>query len=1295
MSKSDEASTSRSWFIADTPVSEAERDAFGHPDVANNLLTMLKEPHEGRRMIGLLGSFGVGKSSVVELLGKLLAGDREHALIRVSAERHEIENFHRSFVFSVAEAIVDRDLATRSQVEKIISRLEYSTTQSWSDVRLSGVGRLITFISGRLRSRLGKALAITGGVVVITLGVLTAILVSNGFFATDTAARAITWVTAVISGIATTLTAVPLVSFFRKAEKHVEFFKPGQSTSMRPRAEAADEYERVFASLADLVKSRLVIAVDDVDRLDQHEILPALNAIRSFQLTVPRSKQPTFIVSLDDTIIAKALVAERVERAPGGQENADVLIDEYLNRLFTLRQVMPLHARRDLRSYARELSVGHRGADKLGASLETVLNILIHDGVESPRHVIRLLNAFFADYRLAIRREQNTDGRRAISSGLVTSAPAVLARMTVLKNDYPSFFNALVLDTRLLTTVESDVRGVLKENEIAELRDSIGLGEDTATYVSLKRFIGRTATWTESIDDLLPFLYLGQDRLERSMGSADARRALSALSNRQVAEFADLLTEAAAAPAEQRESWTESIVDATRSLSGLELANALATMAENASAASGLSAEIAAAFADGIVQAPSTFLRTDGLAIMLEAVSSVKHKDEIARAIAEVPTGDDRETWIASVLNADAKIRSYGPAIAKVRVAFGEAMTDVVAEGRLDELESYVGRLRADSDAELADIVLSSTLNAFAQSEEDLTEPFVQTAITAAAPLPSHALSPSLKSAAMAAIRRGVTTNGARVALEIVRTVDVNNPQQLADLAYAWVGSATTSARDALANGFKQNNIADATWLLTRAIRIAPGFTAAWGSGKKVPIPLQISQVLSMHIDAEETIYPAGNEIVAALLEKRPSDLTPVVLSAARLLATATEELDDDERALLEQILRSSDKISDDGLLPLQSSMGRSLLPTAEQTLRDQVIAFLPIVREDVDWATWLESTIVGAVAAADQTATSVQIASKVVLAASPSVPSDASAAAVFDLVRAKMLPYRHHALAIDTVGAFSWPGDRLQEALSVIAPILAEGTDEAIEGAVTQLAKLPRGSLATNALSQFHSIASNRLEHAPAIQSMVIPHLPLDDAFDLALDIGARAQDDFIDALEQATTDEVADWVSGVPALWSAMSSSTPDGRQLLRVTAQKQEEAFAEAVIELVSDSIESDDSALVPERLGELVEASTRSVKPVAEALEAGLQGAAHEVLPAARLAAAVGTSAALDESLAQTLAETVWRWSREELDRDLSLRVARSAREGSLSRAAVLKKIGPRGPVKEPAKGIYLDVKQALS
>ncbi|CNK95898.1 Uncharacterised protein [Mycobacterium tuberculosis] len=39
-----EASTAQNWFVIDAPVSDVEKDAFGHDDIADNLHRMVTEP---------------------------------------------------------------------------------------------------------------------------------------------------------------------------------------------------------------------------------------------------------------------------------------------------------------------------------------------------------------------------------------------------------------------------------------------------------------------------------------------------------------------------------------------------------------------------------------------------------------------------------------------------------------------------------------------------------------------------------------------------------------------------------------------------------------------------------------------------------------------------------------------------------------------------------------------------------------------------------------------------------------------------------------------------------------------------------------------------------------------------------------------------------------------------------------------------------------------------------------------------------------------------------------------------
>ena len=91
---------------------------------------------------------------------------------------------------------------------------------------------------------------------------------------------------------------------------------PGTVSEMRPRAEAADEFERVFADLVSIDKGkRLIIAVDDVDRLAPERLLETLHAIHSFQRAC-KHPRPVFIVSFDERIVRDAIAVARPGSCP-------------------------------------------------------------------------------------------------------------------------------------------------------------------------------------------------------------------------------------------------------------------------------------------------------------------------------------------------------------------------------------------------------------------------------------------------------------------------------------------------------------------------------------------------------------------------------------------------------------------------------------------------------------------------------------------------------------------------------------------------------------------------------------------------------------------------------------------------------------------------------------------------------------------------------------------------------------------------------------------------------------------
>ena len=451
---------------------------------------MVTEPSNHRRMIGLFGEFGVGKSSIIQLLQAKLRGYKNLRVIRMSAERHEPVGFHRASVYGFAEALVDAGELTASEAEEILEPLRSAQTLTISDAALSPLGRTITTLQQKLKMKRKGFFGLIAGAI---LGATLVIGLVGWIVGPDTWASIQQFVVPIVTG---STFFVPLAWIFAQLSgadfNFSSLLAPGTSVTQRPRVEAADEHERAFAALAAKAEHRLVVAVDDIDRLSKQQILEALNAIRSFQLTCKKELRPIFIVSIAEEIIRGALSIN------DGLDDAHV--QDFLNRLFTLRQEVPVHEPLDLSDYARDAlrSQAPALAAQLGSKVYDVIAMLLHDDVADPRHVVRLINAFSSDYRLALARESR-DGRRALREDTVTAQPDVPARAVVLKTDFPTFFKAALRDLDLVDSVAR----ASSVNESAPAVDA-QVPFPRSEHSSLYKYLARTAGWVPSDVVLLP-----------------------------------------------------------------------------------------------------------------------------------------------------------------------------------------------------------------------------------------------------------------------------------------------------------------------------------------------------------------------------------------------------------------------------------------------------------------------------------------------------------------------------------------------------------------------------------------------------------------------------------------------------------------------------------------------------------------------------------------------------------------------------------------------------------------------
>ncbi|MEU3550332.1 P-loop NTPase fold protein [Streptomyces longwoodensis] len=574
----------RPWIIEDSAITSPDQDRFDHLSVSRELHDIVRGSTQPLA-VGLLGPFGSGKSSVVRLLADELKGDDGWAILHLSAERHTGSARARGLLYGLLDEALRHGLITVGQWETERACLEggRQRTAPRPTAHSAKPGRTRWFsypVAG------GVALAwLLASLIMIWL--LGAVVVMVGHLCGLGAnVPAWTWFAASGAGPLTTAlsgTAVAAYVLGSAKDGALSALKKQEITLTTPRPESTDDLEQVFSGLIDAIHRRLVIAIDDIDRLAAGEVLEAITTVRSLLLTgTHHVYPPVFLLSCDEDIVREAIVGVRpgLARRPvhqsdsGGQhvqakaaerKATEEAAQEYLNKLFTVRLVLPAHHDADLRQYLEHLLTQpepHRLVAYLGgiSAVRDVLETLIHPEVRDPRHAIRLLNAFLADYGLAIRREQDHGTSAWIARGEVTGHPITLARLTVLRHDYRTLYDDIRAEHDLLALLDDallDSPSALRDPLVA--RYIVPTGEsssddgaeddldvqprlDTVTHPGL-HYLRATAFRARAgrPAHLTPLLTLGSTPASRALGSDQAAAVQRELLQRDADAFRDRL----------------------------------------------------------------------------------------------------------------------------------------------------------------------------------------------------------------------------------------------------------------------------------------------------------------------------------------------------------------------------------------------------------------------------------------------------------------------------------------------------------------------------------------------------------------------------------------------------------------------------------------------------------------------------------------------------------------------------------------------------------------------------------
>lgn len=521
--------------VLDREVSDSSADAFGHRHFADALKGLIEgSEHKPPFSIGLLGGWGTGKSSVKSMYLATLADttgkDARSGRIKpitFNAWRFGGEDIRRALLRDVFVQLGGNESVIHDQFFAQTSSVVFQPRKLWEMIKDSG-------------QRTGWILV---QLLVLFFFAILLVWIASKVFHIDSE-QYYTWLIAVFVAFS--------AYGFKVLEKAVVNRFTDVTKIELPKA-TAEQYEKLLKEhllnwkSRDKTVERLVVFVDDLDRLSSEEMVSGLDAIRTL-MELPIEKcgiGVVFVISCDEDLVAEAL-SKRARTAPElpGAISSRQDARRYLDRIFQFRLEIPPMPRQDMRTFAKELLSRDcfkqivQKIESSGSTVDEVVGRMIHVGVRNPRNAIQIINAFAGSFWIAIKREfEGTESTKAgaLTEGAVTTHPISLAVLSALKVDFPEFYRVLQSEPAVL---EGFIRIFVRADSPEELPGSVRSvlvqfakepksGEEPAwqlqeKYAGLRQFLSSVQA-VQFPASLQPLILLNQDEVTRRTGDAGAR----------------------------------------------------------------------------------------------------------------------------------------------------------------------------------------------------------------------------------------------------------------------------------------------------------------------------------------------------------------------------------------------------------------------------------------------------------------------------------------------------------------------------------------------------------------------------------------------------------------------------------------------------------------------------------------------------------------------------------------------------------------------------------------------------
>lgn len=497
----------KKYFLKDKSINNVDDDQFRYQDFANNLRKII-ECNEVPFNIAIVGKWGLGKSSLINMaLAPLRNKNNDFLICDINAWKYEKDEIGKAFLKELWEKIKGKKVFSFHFFHKEYSDILESGLQESTDKSNNKRG-----LSYYLKS--------FGAIFVISIiAFIIYCCISNWFYGVEFGLLNffISTLLRYCKNIGSTL-IIPIIVWLAK----VYIDKMNESSYKKfeinfPLVTQAD-YEIYLEKLLEdyhkkNVDKKIIVVIDDLDRLSADKIVEALDALKLFM----EYDKFIFIVPFDDEILKNALKQNRLQSMGilDGEYDGEMVLD----KIFQYKLYLPQLIKYDMRNYAFEICkndcsdfIKEYFNSDCKLFEEIVGKILIHSGVSTPRQVKKIINTFIENVMVARDREQ----AGKVAEKFVTEKVGLqtIAKISVLQSDYNEFYDLLFKDINIINEILDIYRGNGEIQPSELLKEYYICNEDQCLLKKQYEPLVNYLIFTENLGqrNITPYLYMAQTK---------------------------------------------------------------------------------------------------------------------------------------------------------------------------------------------------------------------------------------------------------------------------------------------------------------------------------------------------------------------------------------------------------------------------------------------------------------------------------------------------------------------------------------------------------------------------------------------------------------------------------------------------------------------------------------------------------------------------------------------------------------------------------------------------------------